>query len=219
MDEEAFCLETSGKRPVELAEHLDWMGDDVWFAHGVFINDAEITRMAENGTGVAHNPSSNMRLASGIAPIRAYREAGIPVGLGVDGSASNDGSNLLAEARQAMLLARLDAAPNQSGGELMTVRTALEIATLGGAAVLGRDDIGSLEPGKAADFIALDMSKLEYAGAQHDQVAATLLAAPTTVTYNYVGGKPVVVDGHMVNLEMEPLIERHNELAAELLTD
>jgi cytosine/adenosine deaminase-related metal-dependent hydrolase len=219
MDEEAFCLETSGKRPVELAEHLDWAGDDVWFAHGVFINDAEITRMAENGTGVAHNPSSNMRLASGIAPIRAYREAGIPVGLGVDGSASNDGSNLLAEARQAMLLARLDAAPNQSGGELMTVRTALEIATLGGAAVLGRDDIGSLEPGKAADFIALDMSKLEYAGAQHDQVAATLLAAPTTVTYNYVGGKPVVVDGHMVNLEMEPLIERHNELAAELLTD
>jgi cytosine/adenosine deaminase-related metal-dependent hydrolase len=116
-----------------------------------------------------------------------------------------------------MLLARLDAAPNQSGGDIMTVRTALEIATLGGAAVLGRDDIGSLEPGKTADFIALDMSKLEYAGAQSDMVAATLLAAPTTVSHNYVGGNAVVADGHLVNLEMEPLIERHNQLAAELL--
>ena len=218
MDEEAFCLETSGKRPVELAEHLDWAGSDVWFAHGVFINDAEIGRMAATGTGVAHNPSSNMRLASGIAPIRKYLAAGVPVGLGVDGSASNDGSNLLAEARQAMLLARLDAAPNQSGGDLMTVRTALEIATLGGAAVLGRDDIGSLEPGKTADFIALDMSRLEYAGAHHDLVAATLLAAPTTVAHNYVGGNAVVSDGHLVGVELEPLIERHNQLAAQLLS-
>jgi 8-oxoguanine deaminase len=217
MDEEAFCLETSGKRPVELAEHLDWVGSDVWFAHGVFINDAEIARMAAAGTGVAHNPSSNMRLASGIAPIRTYMEAGVPVGLGVDGSASNDGSNLLGEARLAMLLARLDAAPNQSGGDLMTVRTALEIATLGGASVLGRSDIGSLEPGKAADFIALDMSKLEYAGAQSDMVAATLLAAPTTVSYNYVGGNAVVSEGKLVGLELEPLIEHHNRLAATLL--
>jgi 8-oxoguanine deaminase len=218
MDEEAFCLERSGMRPVELAEHLDWAGNDVWFAHGVFVSDEEIARMAADGTGVAHNPSSNMRLASGIAPVRKYMSAGVPVGLGVDGSASNDGSNLLGEARQAMLLARLDAAPNQSGGDIMTVRTALEIATLGGAAVLGRDDIGSLEPGKAADFIALDMSKLEYAGAQSDMVAATLLAAPTTVSHNYVGGNAVVADGHLVNLEMEPLIERHNQLAAKLLT-
>jgi len=218
MDEEAFCLETSGKRPVELAEYLDWAGDDVWFAHGVFINDAEIARMAADGTGIAHNPSSNMRLASGIAPVRKYREAGVHVGLGVDGSASNDGSDLLGEARQAMLLARLDAAPNQSGGDLMTVRTALEIATLGGAAVLGRDDIGSLQPGKAADFIALDMSKLEYAGAHHDMVAATLLAAPTTVSHNYVGGNAVVSDGHLVGVELEPLIEQHNALAATLLS-
>jgi len=218
MDEEAFCLETSGMRPVELAEHLDWLGADVWFAHGVFINDAEIGRMAATGTGVAHNPSSNMRLASGIAPIRKYLAAGVPVGLGVDGSASNDGSNLLAEARQAMLLARLDAAPNQSGGEVMTVCTALEIATLGGASVLGRDDVGSLGPGKTADFIALDMSKLEYAGAHHDLVAATLLAAPTTVNHSYVHGRPVVVEGHLATLELEPLIERHNVLAAQLLS-
>ena len=217
MDEEAFCLETSGMRPVELAEHLDWAGSDVWFAHGVFISDAEIARLAADGTGIAHNPSSNMRLASGIAPVRKYLAAGVPVGLGVDGSASNDGSNLLGEARLAMLLARLDAAPNQSGGDIMTVRTALEIATIGGAAVLGRDDIGSLEPGKAADFIALDMSKLEYAGAQSDMVAATLLAAPTTVSHNYVGGNAVVSDGHLVGVELEPLIEHHNELAAELL--
>lgn len=217
MDEEEFCLETFGKKPVDLAESLDWAGDDVWFAHGVFIDEAEAERLGAAGTGVAHCPSSNMRLASGIASVRRYRAAGIPVGLGVDGSASNDGSNLLAEARQAMLLARLDAAPNQSGGELMTVRTALEIATRGGASLLGRSDIGSLEPGKAADFIALDMGRLEYAGAQHDPVAAVLLAAPTTVSHNYVGGKPVVRDGRLVTLELEPLIERHNALAASLL--
>ena len=218
LDEEAFCLETSGKRPVELAEHLGWIGDDVWFAHGVFISDAEIASMAEAHTGVAHNPTSNMRLASGIAPVRKFLAAGVPVGLGVDGSASNDGSNLLAEARQAMLLARLDAAPNQSGGDVMSVRTALEIATLGGASVLGREDLGSLEQGKAADFIAIDMSKLEYAGGHHDMVAATLLAAPTTVSHNYVGGKAVVSDGHLVGLELEPLIERHNQLAARLVS-
>lgn len=217
MDEEEFCLETFGKKPVDLAESLDWAGDDVWFAHGVFIDEAEAERLGAAGTGVAHCPSSNMRLASGIASVRRYRAAGIPVGLGVDGSASNDGSNLLAEARQAMLLARLDAAPNQSGGELMTVRTALEIATRGGASLLGRSDIGSLEPGKAADFIALDMGRLEYAGAQHDPVAAVLLAAPTTVSHNYVGGQPVVRDGRLVTLELEPLIERHNALAASLL--
>jgi len=217
MDEESFCLETHGKRPVELAEDLDWAGDDVWFAHGVFINDAEIGRMASAGTGVAHCPSSNMRLASGIAPVRRYRAAGVPVGLGVDGSASNDGSHLLGEARQAMLLSRLDAAPNQSGGELMTVRTALEIATKGGASVLGRGDIGSLEPGKAADFIAIDMSRLEYAGAQHDPVAAVLLAAPAGVDYNYVHGRPVVVGGGLATMDLPPLIERHNTLAATLL--
>jgi len=157
-----------------------------------------------------------MRLASGIAPIRRYREASIPVGIGLDGSASNDGNNMLGEVRQAMLLARLDAAPNQSGGDVMSVRTALEIATRGGAAVLGRGDIGSLEPGKAADFIAIDMNKLEYAGAQHDQVAAVLLAAPTTVDHNYVHGRSVVAHGRLTGLELEPLIERHNILAATL---
>ena len=217
MDEESFCIEKYGRRPVELAEDLDWVGDDVWFAHGVFINDAESSRMAATGTGVSHCPSSNMRLASGIAPIRRYRAAGVPVGIGVDGSASNDSSNLLGEVRQALLLARLDAAPNQSGGEVMSVRTALEIATRGGASVLGRNDIGSLETDKAADFIAIDMDKLEYAGALHDPVAAVLLAAPTTVDYNYVHGNAVVTKGRLTGLELEPLIERHNELATGLV--
>jgi cytosine/adenosine deaminase-related metal-dependent hydrolase len=217
MDEEEFCISTYGRRPVELMEDLDWMGDDVWFAHSVFINDAEIGRMATAQTGVAHCPSSNMRLASGIAPVRKYLGAGVPTGLGVDGSASNDGSHLLGEARMAMLLARLDAAPNQSAGELMTARTAIEIATRGGAAVLRRHDLGSLAEGKAADFIAVDLGRLEYAGARHDPVAAVMFSAPVSVDFNYVGGRPVVTSRRLVTTELEPLIERHNQLAGELL--
>jgi cytosine/adenosine deaminase-related metal-dependent hydrolase len=217
MDEEEFCISTYGRRPVELMEDLNWMGADVWFAHSVFINDAEIGRMAASRTGVAHCPSSNMRLASGIAPIRKYLEAGVPTGLGVDGSASNDGSHLLGEARLAMLLARLDAAPNQSGGELMEARTAIEIATRGGAEVLRRSDLGSLEEDKVADFIAIDLNRLEYAGALHDPVAAVMFAAPVTVDFNYVGGRPVVSHGQLVTTNLEPLIEQHNRLAAQLL--
>ncbi len=217
LDEEAFCRDMFGKRAVQHAEDLGWAGDDVWFAHGVYIDDSEIERMAIDGTGVAHCPTSNMRLASGIAPVRKFLEAGVPVGLGVDGSASNDGSHLLGEVRQAMLLARLDASPNQSDGALMTARQALEIATLGGAAVLGRSDIGSLEIGKAADFISIDLARLEYSGAQTDPVAASVLSAPTAVANTYVHGQAVVSDGHLVGLEVEPLIERHNVLARSLL--
>jgi cytosine/adenosine deaminase-related metal-dependent hydrolase len=217
MDEEEFCISTYGRRPVELMEDLSWMGDDVWFAHSVFINDDEIDRMATAHTGVAHCPSSNMRLASGIAPIRKYLDAGVPTGLGVDGSASNDGSHLLGEARMAMLLARLDAAPNQSAGELMAARTAIELATRGGAAVLRRPDLGSLEEGKAADFIAVDLSRLEYAGALHDPVAAVMFAAPVNVDFNYVAGKAVVAERQLTSIELQPLIERHNRLAANLL--
>jgi len=217
MDEEGFCIEAYGRRPIELMEDLNWMGDDVWFAHSIFIKDTEIGRMAEAQTGVAHCPSSNMRLASGISPIRKYLAAGVPTGLGVDGSASNDGSHLLGEARLAMLLARLDAAPNQSGGELLPARTAIELATRGGAAVLRRPDLGSLEAGKAADFIAIDLNRIEYAGALHDPVAAAMLVAPVNVDFNYVAGRPVVVEGSLVTTELEPLIERHNALAATLL--
>jgi 8-oxoguanine deaminase len=217
MDEEEFCISTYGRRPIELMEDLNWMGDDVWFAHSVFINDAEIGRMADTRTGVAHCPSSNMRLASGIAPVRKYLAANVPTGLGVDGSASNDGSHLLGEARLAMLLSRLDAAPNQSGGELMKARTAIEIATRGGAEVLNRPDLGSLEQGKAADFIAVDLNRIEYAGSLHDPVAAAMLCAPVNVDFNYVGGRAIVANRELVTTELPPLIERHNRLASQLL--
>jgi len=182
----------------------------------VFVDDAEIERMATSRTGLAHCPSSNMRLASGIAPLRRYLAAGVPVGLGVDGSASNDGSHLLAEARLAMLLARLDAAPNQRGGDLLTARTVLELATRGGAELLGRPDLGSLEPGKCADFVAIDVNRIEYAGALHDPVAAVLFAAPVTVDVNYVHGRPVVVDGRIVTVDVEALVVRHNAAARDL---
>ena len=216
-DEEQFCIETFGRRPVELMEDLGWVGNDVWYAHGIYINDAEIERLSESGTGVAHCPSSNMRLASGIAPVRRYLASNVRLGLGVDGSASNDGSHLIAEARQAMLLARLAAAPSIEGGRLLTAREALRIATRGSAAVLGRDDVGSLEPGKGADFIAISLDRLEYAGALHDPVAAVLFVAPTGVDQNYVHGRAVVKDGELVGVELPDLIEKHNVAAARLV--
>jgi 8-oxoguanine deaminase len=216
-DEEQFCIETFGRRPVELMEDLGWVGSDVWYAHGIYINDAEIERLSESGTGVAHCPSSNMRLASGIAPVRRYLASNVRLGLGVDGSASNDGSHLIAEARQAMLLARLAAAPSIEGGRLLTAREALRIATRGSAAVLGRDDVGSLEPGKGADFIAISLDRLEYAGALHDPIAAVLFVAPTGVDQNYVHGRAVVKDGELVGVEVPTLIEKHNVAAARLL--
>ncbi len=217
-DEEAFCLEQFGMRPVELAESVDWMGPDVWFAHAVHINSDEIERMARSGTGVAHCPTSNMRLASWIAPVPAYLAAGVRVGIGVDGSASNDGSNLLAEARQAMLLARLSAASSiRLTDSHMPARTALEMATRGGAAVLGRDDLGALEAGKAADFIAFDLNRIEYAGALHDPVAAILFCAPVGVDHSFVHGRRVVEDGRLVGVDLADLIARHNQLASTLL--
>jgi 8-oxoguanine deaminase len=211
-DEEEFCLERFGMTPLAYAEQLGWLGSDVWFAHAVHLDEAETGRLAAAGTGVAHCPTSNMRLGSGIAPLSRFLRAGVNVGLGVDGSASNDGSHLLAEARQAMLLARL-AQPE----DLLSARRALEMATLGGAAVLGRDDLGSLEPGKCADFVAIDLNRLEYAGALHDPVAAVILCAPVKVDHTYVHGRPVVSEGRLVNLEIGPLIERHNRAAARLV--
>ncbi len=177
---------------------------------------ADVATMADTGTGVAHCPTSNMRLASGIAPVRRYLAAGVPVGLGVDGSASNDGSHMLAEARQALLLSRLAAAPDLEGGALLTARTALEMATRGGAAVLGRGDIGVLEPGRCADLVAISLDRLEYAGALHDPVAAAVLCAPVGVDLSLVGGRVVVDQGRLMGVDLEPLIERHNRLAEEL---
>ncbi len=216
-DEESFTLERFGKRPIAYAADLGWLGDDVWFAHGVFVSDSEIADMAAAGTGVAHCPTSNMRLASGIAPVGRYLEAGVPVGIGVDGSAGNDGGNLLAEARQAMLLARLAVSPGIGRGLQMPARTALEMATRGGAAVLGRDDIGALAVGMQADLFTLEVDRVEYAGAAHDLVAAVLLAAPTPAHDVVVGGRRVIDHGHHVLLDEPAVIERHNDLAAGLM--
>lgn len=212
-DEDAFCREQFGMPPLAYAEHVGWMGPDVWFAHGVHVNESGVSAMAAAGTGVAHCPTSNMRLGSGIAPVPSYLDAGVRVGLGVDGSASNDGSHLIDEARHALLLARVE----HGDSPLLGARAALRLATVGGASVLGRDDIGILAPGKAADFIALDANRIEFAGAD-DLVAAVVLCAPTTVDHSFVHGRPVVEDGHLVGLELPPLLERHRKAARRLLT-
>jgi 8-oxoguanine deaminase len=222
-DEQAFCLQKFGYRPVPYMQSVDWVGQDVWFAHAVYVDNEEVKTFARHGCGVAHCPSSNMRLASGIAPIKEYLAAGINVGLGVDGSASNDGSHLLAEARQAMLLSRLKegitgfSLSNDPNRKLMTARAALELATRGGAAVLGRPDIGSLETGKCADFFAINLNRLDYAGALHDPVAATIFCQPIRVDFSVVGGKFVVREGQLVMLDEHKLIEKHNRAARRLL--
>jgi 8-oxoguanine deaminase len=223
-DEEVFCLEQFGYRPVEYMEVLNWVGSDVWFAHSVHVNAAEINLYAMAGCGVAHCPSSNMRLASGIAPVLTMLASGVPVGLGVDGSASNDSSHMLAEARQAMLISRLGSAfggaslSSEGSPELMTARQALEIATRGGAEVLRRKDIGSLEAGKCADFCAINLNQLDYAGAWHDPVAAVLFCNPTKVDYTVVGGRYVVKEGQLVRCDLPTLIQDHNQLAKQLLS-
>jgi 8-oxoguanine deaminase len=222
-DEEAFCLQKFGLRPVAYMESVDWVGNDVWFAHSVHVGQAEIDLYARTGCGVAHCPSSNMRLASGIAPVWEYMRAGVKLGLGVDGSASNDGSHMLAEARQAMLLARLRAGllgaslSSPDAPPLMTAYQALELGTRGGAAVLGRTDIGSLEPGKCADFFAIDLNRLDYAGALHDPLAAVVFCAPQKVDWNIVGGKVIVKEGQLTTVDVPALVQRHNLASKRLL--
>jgi cytosine/adenosine deaminase-related metal-dependent hydrolase len=224
-DEEQYTQENFGLRPVAWMETLGWVGEDVWYAHSVHVNDDEIAQYADQGCGVAHCPSSNMRLASGVAPIAKMLTAGVKVGLGVDGSASNDSSHMLAEARQAMLLSRLDAGlrgaslSEQSAPELMTARQALKIATRGGAAVLGRDDIGSLEVGKCADFFAVDLDQLDFAGGLHDPLAALVFCSPAKADYTVVGGKFIVKEGQMQTVELPHLIEKHNRAAKRLLAN
>jgi len=222
-DEEAFCLQKFGYRPVGYMQSVDWVGGDVWFAHSVYVNNDEIQTYARHRCGVAHCPTSNMRLASGIAPIKQLRAAGVNVGLGVDGSASNDGSHLLAEARQAMLLSRLKegitgfSLSNDPNRKLMTAREALELATLGGAAVLGRTDIGALEVGKCADLAAVRLNKLTYAGALHDPLAALIFCAPQNVDWNIVHGQVVVENGQHTRLDIPILVEQHNRSAQRIL--
>lgn len=213
----AYSREKFGMTPAAYAESLGWTGADVWHAHCVKLDEAGIDLFARTGTGVAHCPCSNMRLASGIAPIPAMHRAGVPVGLGVDGSASNDAAHLLGEARQAMLLARVSSGTH-AGPAAMSARQALELATLGGAQVLGRDDIGALAPGMSADLVAFPLDTLALAGAAvHDPVAALVFCAPQQVRYAIINGKPVVAEGQLLPLELPALIADHNRLARQLI--
>jgi len=211
LDEEQFCINRFGCRPVAYMEKLDWMGPDVWFAHAVYLNEEEIGRMADTGTGVAHCPSSNMRLGSGIAPVREMLDAGVKVSLAVDGSASNDSSHMLAEARQALLLQRV-----LKGAGALAAEEALWMATRGGAAVLGRDDIGALAPGMAADFVAFDLTQLGYAGAQHDPLAALVFVAPSEVALSVINGRVVVEGGQLLGVDLPAMIARHNALSRDM---
>jgi len=212
LDEEEFCLEQFGRRPAEYAEDLGWVGDDVWHAHAVHINDQEIDLFAHTGTGACHCPSSNMRLASGIAPVKKYLAAGVKVSLGVDGSASNDSGHLLNEARNALLLQRVMGDPAALSGE-----QALWIATRGGAQNLGRDDIGCLAPGMAADIAAYRLDTIDFAGGLHDPMASLTFCGPFKADFVVVNGKMTVQDGRLVDVDLPPLLARHNAIAKDLV--
>ncbi|WP_386173473.1 8-oxoguanine deaminase [Sulfitobacter sp. R86518] len=205
----AYSLAQFGCRPGQYAQDLGWVGPDVWHAHCVKLDPSEIALFAQTKTGVAHCPCSNCRLGSGIAPLRAMRDAGVPVGLGVDGSASNDAGNLVAEARQAMLLQRV-----AGGADAMSAREALEIATRGGADILGRPECGRIEVGARADIAIWDVSGIESVGSWDP--AALLLAGPTTVRDLLVEGRSVVRDGQVVTIDLPAQIAQQNKLARAL---
>jgi len=217
----AYSREKFNRTPAQYAQDLGWLGDDVWHAHCVKLDDEGISLYAATRTGVAHCPCSNMRLASGIAPIRRMLDAGVPVGLGVDGSASNDAAHMVNEARQALLLARvgrsLEPFGCDHGPSEMTARDALALATRGGAEVLGRRDIGHLAPGMCADLALFDLRTLGFAGgAVHDPVGSLLLCASPQAAYTVVNGRVVVREGQLATVELQPLGERHNRLAIQL---
>ncbi len=233
LDEERYTLETYGMRPVEWMETVGWLGGDVWYAHAIHVNASEIASFASTGCGVAHCPSSNMRLASGMAPYLSFRRAGVKVGIGVDGSASSDASNMILELRQTMLLARLglglseiDRRRSQTAvtdppesADWVTARDVLELGTRGGASLLGRDDIGHLAPGMCADFFSIDLNSIDYAGGLHDPVASVIFCAPQRAKTTVINGQVVVSDGHIVTLDMAPIVQEHNRLAAEMAAD
>jgi 8-oxoguanine deaminase len=231
----AYSREKFGCTPTQYAQDLGWLGEDVWHAHCVKLDDEGIRLFAASRTGVAHCPCSNMRLASGIAPIRKMLNVGVPVGLGVDGSASNDAAHMVNEARQALLLARVGRAmqpPEERllptgerrtffgcdlGPAEMTARDALSVATRGGAQVLGRKDIGHLAVGMCADLVLFDLDTLGFAGgAVHDPVGSLLLCASPQADYTVVNGKVVVREGHLDTVDLGPLMELHNRLALQL---
>jgi 8-oxoguanine deaminase len=209
-DEEAYCVNRFGKRPLDLLEDAGWLGGDTWLAHGIHFNRSEVKRLGRAGVGIAHCPSSNMRLGSGCAPVPALRRAGCPVGIGVDGSASNDSSHMLAEVRQALLLQRL-----RFGAAAMGVNDALRMATVEGARCLGRDDIGTLEPGKRADIAMFDLRGAGFSGAG-DAVSALLLCAPAQVDTLVIEGRVVVRDGGLRTISLDRVLRRHRKVAARL---
>ncbi len=218
IDEERYCLERFRQRPVGFAESLGWSGADVWFSHAIHMRREEIERLGSTRTGVAHCPTSNMRLGSGVAPIQAQRASGMRVGLGVDGSASNDGSHMLDEARHAMLLQRAARSVIPDQGPMLSAQEALCLATRGGAAVLDRDDIGALAPNKAADFIGIRLDTLETAGgAVHDPLAALLFCRIPRVDLTVIAGRVKVRDGALVGLDAPSLVAKHNALARRLV--
>jgi 8-oxoguanine deaminase len=210
-DEQDYCLKHFRKRPLDLLTDVGWLGETTWVAHGIHFNGREVTRLGRAGVGIAHCPSSNMRLGSGIAPTLALRRAGCPVGLGVDGSASNDSSHMLAEARQALLLNRL-----AHGAAALNVGEALRMATVEGARCLGRSDVGSLEVGKRADIALFDLRDVGYSGAG-DAVSALFLCAPSRVETLIVEGRVVVEQHELKTLALEPLLNRHRRLAAKIV--
>ena len=211
-DDVAYTRQQFGCTPAEYAEQLGWLGPDVWHAHCVKLDAAGMRLFAATGTGVAHCPGSNMRLGSGIAPVRAMRDAGVAVSLAVDGSASNDSGHLLAEARLALLLQRV-----AGGAGAMSAREMLEIATLGGARVLGRDDIGALAPGMAADLVAVRLDSVGLAGAGGDPLAALLLCQVSGVDTSVVNGRTLVRHGQLTQVDLPRLLARHNALASTLV--
>lgn len=212
-DEDDYCQQVYGMRPLQLMEKLAWLGEDVWYAHGVHFNDAELKLLAETKTGIAHCPASNMRLGSGIARIPEMLKMGIPVGLAVDGSASNDSSDMVGEMRQALLLHRV-----HSGADAITAEQVLEMATLGSARLLGRNDIGSLEVGKAADIAIFDLNKLEYTGSLSDPLAALIFSGINhEADMTIVNGKIGVREGKLLNIDETEIIENGNQISENIL--
>ena len=220
LDEETYCAKVYGMRSVDFAESVGWLGPDVWFAHAIFLNDGEIRKFAETGTGMTHCPSANMRCGQGIAKIRQMRAAGVKVGLGVDGSASNDTSNMFLEVRLAQLLQRVAPArylsepPGGPGGfggtaKALSARDALDMATRGGAALLGRDDIGMLAPGMSADFIAVRLNQLGLSGTQRDPLAALIMCGPFKVDYSFINGREIIGRGNFIDFDVESALASH----------
>ncbi|MGD1900429.1 MAG: 8-oxoguanine deaminase [Phormidesmis sp.] len=209
-----YSLEKFGVRPGDYAESVGWLGEDVWHAHCVQLSDEAIHKFARTGTGVAHCPCSNMRLASGMMPLRKMLNQGVPVGIGVDGAASNDASNLLQESRTAFLLTRV----RDENAAAITARETLEVATRGGARVLGRDDIGYLAPGMSADFVAFNIDRPAFVGSHHDAVAALIFCQPSGVDYSFINGKKVVEGGQLLTVNLQKLVETCNSVSRELLS-